>query len=118
MTGSRANALVPSLAYGGMSDHVFFAREEGVGVITLNRPEKLNAFAGQMRVQLAETLREASDDANVRVLVITGAGRAFCAGADIEYMRELVEKQDWQSAVALVEMGATAVTVLTSIDKP
>jgi enoyl-CoA hydratase/carnithine racemase len=56
---------------------------DGVATITLNRPDKLNALAGTMREDLLRALREADGDRDCRVIVITGAGRAFCAGADL-----------------------------------
>ena len=57
-------------------------RDDGVAVATLNRPEKLNAVNGRMHTELSTLARDFDDDAASRVLVITGAGRAFCAGGD------------------------------------
>lgn len=57
--------------------------EGGVARITLNRPDKLNAFNGQMHKELTETLKKAKKDADVRAIVLTGAGRAFCSGQDL-----------------------------------
>ena len=54
-----------------------------VRVLTLNRPAALNSFTGAMHVALRLALEEAAADANVRALVITGSGRAFCAGDDM-----------------------------------
>src|SRR5262249_61768078 len=51
--------------------------------ITLNRPEKLNAFTGIMMNELIDAFGKASADDGVRAIVVTGAGRAFCAGADL-----------------------------------
>ncbi len=62
--------------------------------ITLNRPEKLNAFAGTMRDDLLAALRKATEDHGCRVVIIIGAGRAFCAGGDVEFMRELQQRCD------------------------
>ncbi len=58
-------------------------RPNGVAVATLNRPEKLNAVNGWMHRELARLPRDADADPEVKVLVITGAGRAFCAGGDM-----------------------------------
>ncbi len=55
-----------------------------VATITLNRPERLNALDYALRDELLAALRKAADDQTVRVVVLTGAGRAFCAGADIK----------------------------------
>ena len=61
---------------------IAYAVDDRVAVITLNRPEKLNAFSTLMGTELADALRRSDADENVRAVVITGAGRAFCAGAD------------------------------------
>lgn len=58
-------------------------REENVALLTLNRPQALNAITGEMRRDLKETLMKVSADDGVRVVVITGEGRGFCAGADV-----------------------------------
>jgi enoyl-CoA hydratase/carnithine racemase len=57
--------------------------EGGVAVITLNRPEQLNAMTREMSLELIKLLDRADDDPKVRVVVLTGEGRAFCAGADL-----------------------------------
>jgi enoyl-CoA hydratase/carnithine racemase len=54
-----------------------------VATITLNRPEKLNAYTQKMGAELFSAFRAANDDGAVRAIILTGAGRAFCAGADI-----------------------------------
>jgi enoyl-CoA hydratase/carnithine racemase len=58
-----------------VTDHVL--------TVTLHRPDKLNAFTGQMARELIDAFDRADDDDDVRVIVVTGAGRAFCAGADL-----------------------------------
>jgi len=57
--------------------------EDGILTITLNRPDKLNAYTARMGRELTESFRRADEDDAVRVVIVTGAGRAFCAGADI-----------------------------------
>ena len=58
------------------------AVRDGVDTITLNRPERLNAWTGRMEAELRHLLADADRDPEVRVIVITGAGRGFCSGAD------------------------------------
>jgi hypothetical protein len=101
-----------------VSAQVLFARHGGVGLVTLNRPEKLNAFADQMRQELAEVVREAAADAAIRAVVITGAGRAFCAGADVARMYDLVVSEDWDALEALVDIGASVVRTIDGLSKP
>ena len=55
-------------------------REHGIAVVTLNRPERLNAINGRMHAELARFSRDFADDRELRVLVLTGMGRAFSAG--------------------------------------
>jgi len=57
--------------------------EDGIATITLHRPEKLNAYNGQMRVELGLLFDETDADDEVKAVIVTGAGRAFCAGADL-----------------------------------
>lgn len=62
---------------------ILYAAEAGVATITLNRPDKLNAFTAEMHGELREAVARAADDVAVRALLITGAGRGFCAGQDL-----------------------------------
>jgi enoyl-CoA hydratase/carnithine racemase len=57
--------------------------EKGVATVTLDRPDKMNAFTPTMRKELIEVFGAADLDDSVRVVVVTGAGKAFCAGADL-----------------------------------
>src|SRR5262245_8920696 len=59
-------------------------RDGPVAVITLNRPERLNAWTPTMAEEQVDAIRAANDDASVGAIVMTGAGRGFCAGADME----------------------------------
>jgi 2-(1,2-epoxy-1,2-dihydrophenyl)acetyl-CoA isomerase len=99
-------------------EYILLRREDGVGTLTLNRPERLNAFAGTMRREIADALDELERDAAVRVIVITGAGRGFCAGADVAYMAELVARHDVEAMAALVEAGRRVVTTIRRSAKP
>lgn len=66
-----------------MSDELLYEIHEGVATITLNRPEKLNAFHNGMLADWATALVAAQADDDVACVVVTGAGRAFCAGGDV-----------------------------------
>ena len=56
---------------------------EQILTITLNRPDKLNAFTGQMMAEMIDAFDKADADDDVRAIIVTGAGRGFCAGADL-----------------------------------
>ncbi|OGU02061.1 MAG: hypothetical protein A2W29_03775 [Gemmatimonadetes bacterium RBG_16_66_8] len=99
-------------------EHVLLERADGIGTITLNRPDKLNAFAARMPREVAEAVQELAEASDVRVIVVSGAGRAFCAGADIEYMERLVEANDVEAARALIDAGGEIVTTIRNTPKP
>jgi 2-(1,2-epoxy-1,2-dihydrophenyl)acetyl-CoA isomerase len=63
---------------------IIYAKDGGVATITLNRPQSLNAFVPQMNQEVLEALRQGERDQEVRCFMITGAGRAFCAGQDLK----------------------------------
>jgi 2-(1,2-epoxy-1,2-dihydrophenyl)acetyl-CoA isomerase len=69
-----------------VEQHVRAEVEGGVGWIRLHRPEKMNAIGALTRLQLAEAIKQAERDEAVRVVVLTGSGRAFCSGADVTEM--------------------------------
>ena len=71
---------------------LIYQKEEGIGMVTLNREDRLNAINYQLAVDLEALVDEAFDDPEVRVLVVTGAGRGFCAGADIKELTDPTAK--------------------------
>lgn len=68
---------------------ITFEEKDNIGLLTLNRPEQLNAFSMEMIEELFTLFDSLIDDYTCRVVVITGAGKAFCAGADLKMMAEL-----------------------------
>ncbi|MFQ5691030.1 MAG: enoyl-CoA hydratase/isomerase family protein [Gemmatimonadota bacterium] len=89
-----------------------------IGTLTFNRPEKLNAFFGTMREEIADGLVRLGEDEAVRAVIVTGAGRAFCAGADVNYLWELLEADAIEEATKLVEAGRRAVRTVVEMPKP
>ena len=99
-------------------EHINVADDGGITTITLNRPEKLNALAGYMRRDLAEALEAAGSDRNVRVVIITGAGRSFCAGGDVRAMAELIEDQNADEFSRLLGSARRVITAIRQMTKP
>ena len=67
-----------------MSDIVKYEQQDSVAVITLNRPDSMNAFTNELRADLLQALQQAEEDDNIRAVVLTGEGRCFSAGADLK----------------------------------
>ena len=97
---------------------ILYREENGVAWITLNRPGRLNAFAGTMRDDLRAAVDRAATSPSSRVVVVTGAGRGFCAGADVEVMSDLLARGDGETFERYVEQGMRAVLALRACRKP
>jgi enoyl-CoA hydratase/carnithine racemase len=67
---------------------IIYAEEGGIATMTLNRPDEMNALSPAMRESMYQVVENISKDKTVRVLIITGAGRAFCSGADVKSLAE------------------------------
>src|SRR6202165_4162351 len=99
-------------------EQIKIAEDDGIVTITLNRPERLNAFVGHMRRDLAEALEEAGSDPHVRVVIITGEGRAFCAGGDVQFMAELVERHDAEEFSRILGAARRVILAIRQMTKP
>ena len=92
-------------------------KKDGIGRITLNRPDVRNAFDDALISELARAFQAMDQDAAVRVVVLAGNGPAFCAGADLNWMKRMASygyDENLRDARALAEMLAT----LDCLDKP
>jgi enoyl-CoA hydratase/carnithine racemase len=98
-----------------MSEVVYKRVEDGVAVITLNRPERLNAWTIEMERLYFDALLECGESAEVRVIVLTGAGRGFCAGADMQDLQAIGDGSIDSSAF---EHERRPQTFPLSIEKP
>ena len=70
-------------------EDILYRVEDGVAVVMLNRPDKLNAWRGEMDRDVRAAMRAASDDPAVKVIILTGAGKGFCAGADMNMLQTI-----------------------------
>jgi enoyl-CoA hydratase/carnithine racemase len=102
-------------------EQILYTKEDGIATITLNRPQILNAFTPTMIEEWASAIEATRLDPEVRVLIVTGAGRGFCSGADVRSFRErehtdgnpVVEGRYWlQHSVHRVPLA------LRTLDKP
>jgi enoyl-CoA hydratase/carnithine racemase len=69
--------------------HILYGVEQKIATITLNRPDRMNAWTPIMEHDVRHAMEAAARDDGVRVIVLTGAGRAFCAGADMDALKGL-----------------------------
>ena len=68
--------------------NIVYEKNKGVATVTLNRPNKMNALNIDLLLELKEAMTDANEDKAVRVVIITGKGRGFCAGADLSTVDE------------------------------
>jgi enoyl-CoA hydratase/carnithine racemase len=78
-------------------EDIRFEVSDGVAIIELHRPEHLNAYSGKMGVELGDAYRACDSDDAIRAVVVTGSGRAFCAGADMSVGEKTFAQQDRQT---------------------
>lgn len=96
-------------------DPILFEKKDGVAVITLNRPDKFNSFNRQMALQMQDRLRECDKDSEVRCIVITGSGKAFCAGQDLQ---EAIDPEGPELTQIVSEHYNPIILKIRSIEKP
>ena len=100
---------------------VLYATADHIATITLNRPERMNTISGPMLRQLTERLLEAEADRDVRVIILTGTGRAFCAGLDLSEVTRPSTSGGITGGAALatdLDLRNTPPTVLFNLGKP
>ena len=98
--------------------HLLYDVADRVAVVTLNRPEVMNAFSDAMREDLLRAVGEAAANPEVRCVVITGAGRAFCAGGDIASMAGLQDQGDTSIIGRRMTLGSRVIHCLREMPKP
>lgn len=97
---------------------LLFQVADGVATLTLNRPQSLNAFSAQMQREMAVVIAQIAEDPAVRAVILTGAGRAFCAGGDIGEMAEAAQPVPLAGRNKLHRMLTTVLMPLVRLEKP
>ena len=115
------SAAVDAIPAKDAADEVLYEVSDSIATLTLNRPERLNTISGPMLARLTQLLIKANEDPEVRVIVLTGTGRAFCAGLDlVDATQGSGIGSDKQVATVSVNLDLrnTPPTVLFAMDKP
>jgi len=97
---------------------IIYTKKEGIATITLNRPDKMNSFSPGMMGSISMAVEDIIEDKEVRVLVITATGRAFCAGADVKAMAEGFDKPAPESGRRPRGEGISMYLLLQKCPKP
>ena len=96
-------------------NNLLYDKEDGIGIVTINRPESLNALNGEVCTELYKIFQEIEDDQDVRVIILTGSGeRAFVAGADIAEM----QPQSSLEISSFIDTGRKAFDRIYTLSKP
>jgi 2-(1,2-epoxy-1,2-dihydrophenyl)acetyl-CoA isomerase len=93
-------------------------RSGTVMTLRLNRPERLNALVPEMGRALVHGLLRGSDDKSVRAIVVTGAGRGFCAGGDLQFLRDVRQRKAFDELQRLLVTGKEVCLAIASMTKP
>lgn len=103
------------------TEEVLYEVSDAIATLTLNRPDRLNTISGPMLARLTQLLIKANEDPAVRVIVLTGTGRAFCAGLDLVDATQGsgIGSEKQQASVSVnIDLRNTPPTVLFAMDKP
>src|ERR1044071_5784879 len=90
----------------------FYEQNKGIGTITLNRPERLNAITFEVYHELTDFIAQLRDEKDVRVVIITGAGRAFCSGGDV---RDIIGELQGRDAEGLLQFTRLTCELIRNI---
>lgn len=111
----------PAPAAQTRDDEVLYDVRDGIATLTLNRPERLNTISREMLMLLGQLLLQADADPAVRVVILTGAGRAFCAGLDMTAATKgsgIGSQNDTNATVTTLDLKTAPPTILFNMEKP
>src|ERR1041385_8736622 len=95
-----------------------YEQHDGIGTITLNRPERLNAITFEVYHELTDFFATLRDEQEVRVVVITGAGRAFCSGGDVRDIIGALQGRDAQGLLEFTRLTCDLIRNMRALPKP
>src|SRR4029078_10688563 len=95
-----------------------YKQDDGIATITLNRPERLNAITFEVYRELTDLIAALRDDKDVRVVVITGAGRAFCSGGDVRDIIGELQGRDAAGLLAFTRLTCALIHHMRALPKP
>jgi 2-(1,2-epoxy-1,2-dihydrophenyl)acetyl-CoA isomerase len=101
-----------------MYQTIIYTTEGPLATIRLNRPEKLNAFGGPMRDEILQALDIIAADPALRAVIVTGEGRGFSAGGDIDHLKHLRENKDEAGFRAILDKGQSITRTMRALPKP
>src|SRR3989441_10935287 len=101
-----------------MYQTIIFSTADSIATIKLNRPEKLNAFGGPMREEILDALEKIARDDDIRAVIVTGEGRAFSAGGDIQHLKQLRDNKDESGFRNILSYGQKITLAMRSLGKP
>jgi enoyl-CoA hydratase/carnithine racemase len=101
-----------------MYEAIIFSSSGPIATIKLNRPDKLNAFGGPMREEILDALGRIAADDGIRVVVVTGEGRGFSAGGDIDHLKKLRETRDEKGLREVLANGQRITSLMRGLPKP
>src|ERR1700745_2948423 len=113
-----AKQAAPGTQKKNPSQVVLEERKGNVAMIRLNRPDKLNALDIELGRGLVHALLHASQDSSVRAVVLTGAGRGFCAGGDLDLLLDLRKRNASDELKVLLEAGKEICLAIATMTKP
>ena len=100
-------------------ENIILEIEEQVAVVTLNRPDKLNAISSELHEEIMQVCRQLGEDDGVRVVIWTGAGRGFCSGVDLTAVRQQGEHQPRSERIDEYGwVGRQAIEIYRNLNKP
>src|SRR6059036_3922822 len=101
-----------------MYQTIIFSTADSIATIKLNRPEKLNAFGGPMREEILDALEKIAREDDIRAVIVTGEGRAFSAGGDIQHLKQLRDNKDESGFRNILSYGQKITRAMRSLGKP